>query len=332
VGLCFVRGVTANRTPPIVNKVSAVLHIPTQAWAEPPALRNLRALVLLAGAVRQHRMDSMVGRPLFDLPLEPKRTILDHWRVQVQELAEMRGRGPLPMRIMMNRAASQLSDLPGGPAAQLERDPFDYRGAGGVLRDVAAEYQDEDYLLVANSSQVLMQPLAELAGAMAERAGDVVIVSHADGTPSGLSLVRCGAVRDVPATGFVDFKEQALPAIAKDHRVNVLELEHPSGLPVRTLSNYILALRRYHQQRTGQGERDDPLAEGWESAFAIVEEGAEVHSSAQLNDSVVLRGGRVEANAVLARSVVCPGGALRTGQVMVDNLVKKADNGPGRSS
>jgi hypothetical protein len=302
--------------------MSAVVHIPAQAWSEPLALRNLRAFVLLAGAVRQNRLDSIVGRPLFDLPLEAGRTILDRWRMQVQELSEMRGRGSVPMRIMLSQSASQLPA--GASGAPVERDPFDYRGAGGVLRDVAVDYQDEDYLLVASASQVLMQPLRELAVALAELGGDVIIVSHADGTPSGLSLVRCGAVRDLPATGFVDFKEQALPAIAKNHRVNVLELDRPSGLPVRTPSDYIATLRRYHQVQAGLGDQDHPFAERWEPAFAIIENAADVHPSAQVNDSVVLRGGKVEAGAVLARSIVCPGGVLHAGQVIVDSVVRPA--------
>jgi mannose-1-phosphate guanylyltransferase len=292
--------------------------------------RSLRGLVLLAGSVRRAHMGSVIGRPVFDLPLEQGTTILDSWRREAGRLAETTGGGSLPIRIMLDRAAPEPSssnlgatDNDGVPVAQVtvERDPFEYRGTGGVLRDLAVGYYDDDLLLVANASQVLMGSFSDLAMELLALGGDVGIVSHLDGTPSGTLLVRCGALRDLPAAGFVDMKEQALPAIARTHAVRVLERQRPTALPTRNLSEYVAALRAHHARLAGLPEEADPFAEDWESRFAIVEEGALKHPEARIHDSVVLRGGRLEAGAVVVQSLVCAGAEVRRGEMAVDSLV-----------
>lgn len=290
---------------------------------------KLRAVILLAGSVRQGKLSSQVGRPVFELPLEAGQSILSSWRRETHVLGAAISCPELPVRIMIDRTAAEPSagsHEPGSGVApvDVERDPLDYRGTGGVLRDVADRFEDDELLLVANAAQVLMEPLSDLAFEMAATQADVTIVSHADGTPSGVLLVRCGALRELPDTGFVDMKEQALPMIAAQHRIAVIDRRIPTALPILTLADYIQALRRYNQQRAGKAPVVGPYAEACESAFSIVETDAEVHPSARLHDSVVLRGGRVDAEAVLAHSVVCPGGVLGRGHVAVDMLLTPA--------
>jgi NDP-sugar pyrophosphorylase family protein len=62
------------------------------------------------------------------------------------------------------------------------------------------------------------------------------------------------------------------------------------------------------------------LAEDWKSAFAIVEPGAMVSSSARIHDSVVLAGGVVESGAVVVRSLVA--GTVRRDRKVVDLCVE----------
>lgn len=294
-------------------------------------LEKLRALVLLGGSVRPGRLSSSIGRPVFDLPHRVGYTILDGWRREAMSLSRLSGGNAVPVRVMLDRAAS-YTPSPASQTAiglaqvQVERDPFDYRGTGGVLRDLAAGYADDDLLVVANAAQVMLSSLAQVVEDMAETNGDVSIASNLDGTASGLLLVRCMSLRELPANGFVDMKEQALPAIAKRHRVTVVHCEEPAAVPVRSLADYIDALRRNHRGAAGKAAAADPFAEDWDSSFGIAEDGALVDPSARLHDSVVLRGGRVEADAVLVHSIVCPGGVVRRGQTIVDDLVT-AGNG-----
>ncbi len=287
------------------------------------SLHRLRAMVLLGGAVRSTELSSQIGRSLLDLPVDDTGSIFNHWLTHAAELARHAGLEQLPVRMMVN----QTSPLPTSAAPRydgtyrVERDLSDYRGTGGVLRDLAADYADEDLILVANGAQILMDPLAAIATALDRKHGDISLVSHNDGTPSGVMLVSCKTLRLIPTTGYVDMKEQALPAIAARYGVSVMHRRRPTGLAVRTLTDYISALRQYHRRRQGKPALSDPLAEDWRPAFALVEEGATVDPRAHVHDTVVLKGGVVEGGAVVVRSIICPGGVVRKDRSVVDQFV-----------
>jgi len=323
----------------------AIIRSPGDAATQ--TLARLRALVLLGGSVRPNSLTSSIGRSVLDLPLEQSATLLDHWVAHAQEVARSAGLTNLPVRVMVNRNSPEPSLLTPVPADQnntgaspasapaasceryrtvrVERDLSEYRGTGGVLGDLAIDYADDDLILVANAAQVLMDPLPAIAAALAETRGDVGLVSHADGTPSGVMLITCGALRLIPKSGFVDMKEQALPSIASRFDVTVVHRRRPTGLPVRSLADYVGALRHLHRRKSGKSAVSDPMAEDWRPSFAIIEPGAAVDPAARVHDSVVLRGGRVETGAVLVRSVVCPGGTVRRDRSAVDQFVTAID-------
>ena len=298
--------------------MSVLSVIPRRPSSRP--LAHLRAMVLLGGSVRAGAFGTAIRRLVFQLPLDSKSTILDSWSKAAADLAPL-AEQVVPLRIMIDKAAPQPLPITNGKAIEIERDPFDFRGTGGVLRDLALQYEPGDYLLVANAAQILCESLPDIVKALADMGGDVSIVSHLDGTPSGLMLVRCGALSSIPEQGFVDMKEQALPAIAKNHRVTVLHRKNPTALPVRTLADYIHALRHSYQRRAGIPAPASAFGETWDSTFSIIEEGASVDPTAKLHDSVVLRDGRLEAKAVAVQSVICPGGILRKNEVKIDSLV-----------
>jgi hypothetical protein len=287
-------------------------------------LTRLRALILLGGSVRSNQLVSMCDRSLLDLPLDENGSIFNHWLQQAGEMARYAGLESLPVRVMVNRNAPE----PISASAQyigkfrVERDLSEYRGTGGVLRDLAATYADDDLILVCNAAQVLMDPLVAIATALDKKEGDVTLVAHNDGTPSGVQLIRCGTLKMIPDIGFVDMKEQALSLIAQQHDVTVLHCRRPTALQVRSLQDYIVAMRQYYRRRAGRPNvMADPLAEDWQPAYRVIEQGASVDPSAHVNDSVVLRGGVVEAGAVVVRSIVCPGGVVKKDRPAVDLLV-----------
>ncbi len=256
-------------------------------------LRRLRSIILLGGALRPNPLSFATQRSVLNLPLGERESIVSRWLEQAADVARTAGLDTLPVRVVIDR----LSRLPVVEplryeygAVCVQRDPADFRGTGGVLADLAGEWADEDLILVVNAQQVLLEPLGELTEALHRTRGDVSLVVHGDGTPSGVMLLACGALRQVPTTGFVDLKEQGLPQIARRFDVTVLRRQHPTGLPVRSAGEYVAALRQYHLSRAGRHAVNDPLAEDWRPAFAIVEEGADVDPLARVHDSVVLRG------------------------------------------
>ena len=209
-----------------------------------------------------------------------------------------------------------------------DRDPSEWRGTGGVLRDISTHYAPDDLLLVANAAQFLLRPLVALVAELKALGADVAVLSHRDGTPTTLMLVRCGCLKGLPEVGFVDMKEQGIPLLAATHDVRAVCVEQGVTLGLRTTKSYLAGLRALHlRDKTNQDDN-------WRSAFALTEEGTQVDSTARLHDSVVLRGGRVGSGAVLVRSVVCAGGIVPARSTIVDKLVTKEglfDAGEGRT-
>jgi NDP-sugar pyrophosphorylase family protein len=143
-------------------------------------------------------------------------------------------------------------------------------------------------------------------------------------------LVACKTLRQIAEDGYVDMKEQALPQIAARFDVRVLPRRRPTGLPIRTLEDYIQALRYHHRRKAGKKASIDPMAEDWNPTFSLIEGGAQVDPAARVHDSVVLKGAVVEAGAVLVRSIVCPEGVLRRDKTAVETFVAAASERKGR--
>lgn len=286
-------------------------------------LGHLREVVLLGGNVRRSGMTRAIERSLLDLPLEDGRSLLWHWRDHAIDLRRFIGLESLPVRVLVDQRSVRPTAPPRGShvVVRVERDLLQYRGTGGVLRDLTDSFADDDVILVANAAQSLLAPLPDLAAAMAERGGDVCLVWHDDGTPSGVMLFRCAALRLIAGSGYVDLKEQALPLIATKFNVRHLPQTYPTALPIRTLGEYITALQHRYRQRLGRPAPANPFAEDCRPTFAIIEEGAAISAEARIHDSVVLRGACVEAGALVVRSIICPGAVVGAGDRSIDQLV-----------
>jgi len=288
------------------------------------ACARLRAVVLLAGSVRSSDLSRHIDRSLLDLPVEPGQSILALWQGHVDQLAAAAGLPKLALRVIIDRTG--LAPSVPAPVERveltIERDASEYRGTGGVLRDLAQKYAPDDLLLVGNAAQILVEPLSTLAADLLATRASVGLVGHQDGTPGGLFLVKQSVLATAGDVGFLDFKEQFLPRLAAaGHDVRVVGREHASGLPVRTLDGYLAGLLAYYKQRAGQSAAADPFAEDWSPTFAVVEPGARVESGATVHDSVVLAGARLERGAVVVRSVIGPGGSVRAGQTVAGQII-----------
>jgi hypothetical protein len=304
---------------------------------------QIKAFVLLGGSLRPTPFRAAVSRSILDLPIERNKRLLRHWQLQALELARAEQIEQLLIRVLVDRDSYLPASAPtdGNCAVSIERDPAQFRGTGGVLRDLAEQYDDDDLLLVANGAQLLTLPLPEMVDQLYQAEADVSFVAHQDGTPSGLMLIRCAALRMISSSGYVDMKEQALPAIARRFRVTHIDYRRPSGLLLRSYQDYLAAIRWRHHARLieamGNADLLDPFLpepDRLDSSragrghrlpgFSIVEDGAIVDPSACLHDCVVLRGARVGFNSVVARSVLCAGSVLGNNESAVDQLLSSA--------
>ncbi|HTW94025.1 MAG TPA: WecB/TagA/CpsF family glycosyltransferase [Tepidisphaeraceae bacterium] len=335
------------RAPLAPPKAAAPAPIVQFSAANGNGLSRLRGLVLLAGSVRPTPLRTGIGRSVLDLPIDPGRTVFSHWLSEATEVARSLGMEKLPVRVLLPHGSPEPRLIPPHLAASyaIERDLSEYRGTGGILANLAGDYEDDDLILVANAAQIFVSSLPQVARDLGQTGGVVSLVSHQDGTPSGLMLLSGKALRLIPRQGFVDMKEQALPAIAAVNEVRVLHTRRPTGLPVRTLSDYVSALRQVHLRQATRPaleeetlwprmdgmDVDEMTAEDWRPSFNIAESGAQVAATARVHDSVVLAGGVVEAGAVVVRCIVCDGGIVRRDRRSVDEIVGKAPSQNGHN-
>jgi hypothetical protein len=294
-----------------------------------PGVRGkaISAIVLLAGGVRRHPLATALGRPLVDLPLPKHATMLAAWSEQAGLLARAMGQD-VTLRALVNKQLELPRAVPAVErvAVRAEYDVGEFRGTGGLLHDVAKDYGDDDVLLVGVANQVLVSPLPDLLEMMRSVEADVVLLAEPDGTASGLQLVRCKCLRDIRGNGYLDFKEQCLPKIAKDFRVKVVRSPKRAALAVRSLEQYIRTLRALHLGSEHEADVEDPYAEEWSPTFSMVDETASVGKGALVHDSVVMRNARIGAGAVLVRSLVCEGAAVDAGRVVFDSVVGRSSS------
>lgn len=284
---------------------------------------RLASVILLAGSVRPSPLQVATERQLIQLPVDPHRTLLDVWYAEVARLAAEARFDDLRLTVLLNGPSplAPRPDAADGPVpVHIVRDPVELRGTGGLLRDVALDAGDpDDFLLVTSSAQILAQPLAHVFAQVRDTRADAVVVAPKHGARNSVTLIRRRCLQLVPKVGFIDLKEQAMVAIATKYQVTVVSQAGPISAPIRTLDDYIHALRWHHTARVSSP--GSAFAETWSPSFSLVGPGASVSAGAQVLDSVVLSGGRVDAGAVVVRSVVCPGGVVPRGHLVADTLV-----------
>jgi hypothetical protein len=289
---------------------------------------RLRCAILLGGTVRSSPFGSAIKRSLLDLPIGGGETLLSHWGKEFSRVSASLGLAKILVRVVIGRNCFAPQTLVAAQGVQLsvERDPVEFRGTGGVLRDVALEYDDDDLLLVAVANQLSIEALASRVQRMWSESAkpgrcDATLLAGPHTEPAGLFLMRCGCLRGIATNGFVDLKEQAMPGIARNHSVRVVFGESVTH-SIRRWNEYLVALR--HRNLVA-GESDGwAYQEQWQPRFKVIEEDAMVDQTAGVHDSVVLAGGRVEAKAVIVRSLVAPGGVVERGTTVVDRLVTAA--------
>jgi len=285
-------------------------------------LPRIRAIVLLGGSVRPTHLSAAIGRSILELPITAGRSLLDLWCDQASQLARLANR-QLLVRVLIDKAVLPPKGVADHPQIELQmhRDPFELRGTGGILKDATADLADDDYLIVAAANQVINEPLARVAESLASLGGDVGVVAHEEGQPSNIMLIRRGVLKGIQDIGFSDLKEQAMPAIARNHAVKVKFYSQAIGMPVRELKDYISAVRWYHRSLKHDPQSANPFAEDGVATFGIVEEGATFAATAQALDSVVLAGAKVGRNVNLVRSVICPGAIVPDGVTVMDQVI-----------
>jgi len=304
----------------------------SQMRAETSSVENgattLCACILLAGGLRPSELTAAVGRSVLNLYLTQDRTTLGLWLDRLEGLRAP-GCEPPPARVIYDESAPAPTRAGVGSTdrVSIEKEKRQYRGPAGALRDACETYAEDDVILAADAGRCLLGDLRPMLDDHARRSADVTVACNEDGTPAGLYLVRCGALKLAPKSGFMDFKEQFLSKAMREgltilaHRLG----ERRSSLPLRTRGQFLAAAARLAgvpaPDAGGILVRGGEASEVGVGGLRVVSPEAEVAQDAVVADSVVMPGALVGAGAVVARSIVCPGARVEAGAHVVDAVV-----------
>lgn len=287
---------------------------------------GLRRIVLLAGGTARSELAAASGRPAVTLPVGEGRTLLDVWAERLTGVANLLGAASLEVLVAVDRDAElgSLIERSSTPHVRFAavRDGTEYRGTAGVIRDLTADVDPDDRILVAPANQAFLGDLDAAVRALDTAGEGVLVAPHGRGDHAALFLLRRERFERVPEIGYVDLKEQALPAFRECGPVRVVRSGSVRSMPLRAREDYLRILRCVHRPLAPAGA-GGAYAEDWERSFAVIEAGAEVDPGAFVQDSVVLAGARVESGAVVARSVVCAGVCVRRGESAVERVLSR---------
>jgi hypothetical protein len=286
-----------------------------------PATRSVALVAVLAGTLRPTAWDRSISRSILDLPVDARTTVLNRWRRHTADAARSLGFAVPSLHVLLTRGSTPpaVTDAPDLCNASIKVDQAEFPGTGGALRHAALGLPDDARVLVVSGQQVPLRPLDELLARLFDTGGDLAMCATDDGLPVGLMLTSARLLGAIRETAFSDFKEQALPELAKRFDIRVLHSPRTFAAPIRTMDGYLAALRAL-----AKGDRQvslSPWTEDWSSSFSVVEPGATVDPSARLHDSVILRGAVVAPGALVVRSVVCPGARVNANDRLVDTLL-----------
>lgn len=269
--------------------------------------RGVRRAVLLAGGLSPPPLSAAAGCSVLDLWLTPSSTVLDLW------LETIRSLGAPATHILWNRQVPRPTVCE-CPDVSMVRDPTDYRGPAGSLRDTCADLDRDDTILVGEATRYVDADVHAMLEIHRQSAADVTVGSNADRTPAGIYLVQRGALDLVPGIGFMDLKEQWLPrAVEMGRRVIVHAFAKGGAHMLRTREQFLAAARLANA---------DERAQTLDATNArVVSVRASVHESARLWGSVIMERAVIEPGAIVVRSLVGPGGYVPRAAVVVDRVV-----------
>ena len=276
--------------------------------------------VLLAGTLRPLPLREALDIPVVCLPLGRQGTVLDSWLRSLAAIDNLND-----IRIVLNTdrdAATATSSIEASRAFTTHEariraiaEPASWRGAGGILRDVATDCPDDTLVIVCEAIAMPPESIWPLLQGLPESADGVVGV-YGEDQPSGVYAFSRKAISKIPAVGYHDLKEQFLPLLAaKEFEVRTAQLEGELH-SLRDRNGYLAGAAK-SLEHAAAGE--SPIRSSSEAAISIsakvdgsciIQSGVIIEDNAVVHDSVLLRGSTIQASAVVSKSIIAPGATV----------------------
>ncbi len=298
----------------------------TDAVQPTPGTTHQAVVLLLCGGLSRPPLATSLGAPLLVLPQTPEKNVLGCW-------IDAFTRAGLP--IDRCRLLTNTGDCPdpldrAGIEALPDTGP--YRGPAGVVRDALDRLEPEGCCLIVESSRLLSEPgaLAGLLEACRAREKTVTVATNPDGSFSGIIAADAGAIRLIPGIGFIDIKEQWLPAASREGFEIIPHTLDAPCYSIRTARSYLEALRRMGRFEGPTSHR--LVGRGIKTMFgepyggSLIAESADIAPDAVVSCSAVGDGVTIESGAVVVRSVVGPGARVKKGDLIIDTVVQTSDD------
>ena len=293
-----------------------------------PAVRSqdIEAAVILCGGLKASPFRATFGAPLLALPHSETQTSAQVWSEAFDRLGIDADR-----RCVLTDPGD--THPPADPRLRRIADSAPYRGPAGVLRDAQKALGFSGRCLIVESSRMLAAPdmLDDLLHVHLSRGDAVTVGTNPDGSFAGVYLATTDAIELIPGIGFMDIKEQWLPAAANSG-INV----RPQALsaychPIRDQASYFEALSRMGRFMVPSGpcviahQPPSPYAERY--GGSLVFHTARVSPDAVVAHAVVCDGAVVETGAVVVRSILGPGARIPENGVAIDKVIPASDDG-----
>ncbi len=293
--------------------------------------------VVLGGGHKPQPLAEAAGTPIYDLPFDRERTIGAVWDAAFDSV----GIPPESRLVVMSQGLSARYRSERPPILCVT-DSDGYRGPAGALRDAVDAIEATSPVVALEGSRAF-EPQLVCDLVRGHFPGQITVGVHEDGTFAGVVVADLEAIALVPRIGFIDLKEQWLPAAARNGFRVVQSVVSSPSYPVRFLSGYLGAM-----EQLGRFDPVDPVHVtvvgasgssllGRRFGGALIAKGSRVDPGAVVSHSVVADEAVVEAEAIVVRSVIAPGAIVRRGEVVVDRVVPATDDhankktSPGRT-
>lgn len=307
----------------------AMTQTHTQTAPDEPDAENapISTALILSGGLKSPDLMNRFGWPLSCLPQTKSAHVIDTWFEAFKGL----GLDENSVYVMTDALGKSLWAR-ADRSPNLIEDQAPYRGPAGVLLDAFEQINLDRPCVIIEHSRMLESPglLASLVESHKSGGQSITIATNPNGTFSGILIADAEPIRMIPRIGFMDIKEQWIPA-AHTNGLGVARV--PLGgwsYQIRSRSAYLTAIRKID----GFG---NPLDQGVIGRSAgrvmntrygggLVTNGAQVDPSASIAHSVVCPGAVVGERAIVVRSIIGPGARVANDAVVVDSTVKAADD------
>ena len=296
--------------------------------------------ILLAGRIRPSSLAESLDVPVLSLPVGHSGTLLDAWVNVVSALP-----GVERIQAVVNTPSEVESMFAIGAAACLRpsqrsavrviAEPAAWRGAAGIVRDVAQDVDECALILVCEIKRLPPRSLMPLLESVQDRGDDVAgaVGVCGEDEPAGAYLFTQEAINSAAAIGYVDLKEQLIPSLRRAGRQVLAASLGSEVWRLNGLGIYVSCVGQSLCQQSGGASmfRISPRAsiaptvsiEG----FCIVEDDAVIEDGAVLHNSVLLWHAHVGKRAVVSRSVVGPGAIVPShGRILQRSLASAAND------